>query len=491
MNARLARVVAIALAVLASGCGDRVLWDRWQAERLLWLAERASERAGRGSEALRALEPAYERIVAAYPAARWSAPARQAGPARDVAEVAARAQGRLATLALDRGDAGLAADRAERLASDWAVVPDLAALGFARLAQARIRLGDEAGAQAALEAVLTHVPLVSEHGFGILRVAAEAPLDLARLARARGDEPAAQSALLRAEARAIEAMAHAGPELAAALADLRWQYRAARGDVTGALAMGHALALQADEEARLPRLLDLAHAALGLGQPESALVYARIAEEAPGRRLGAAAMLVRARAHLAVAEPESALTTLDRLAERWYDIGTLSPEARFLRAEALAALGREEAARAERKALVAAHPAHALAFRALQRIVAHHTQAGQGELARLEGAQALETIDRTLAHHRDPGVQRDALRTRSEILDLLGRRAEADSATVDLFVRFPDDSAVQARLLEAADRWPAASADRAALWRLRIASRSMSPELRARARRGLPEGDAR
>ena len=125
------------------------------------------------------------------------------------------------------------------------------------------------------------------------------------------------------------------------------------------------------------------------------------------------------------------------------------------------------------------------------RVVAHHVDAGQPELARLEGAQALATLQRTLTQHRDPGVLREVIRARTEILERLGRTAEADSSAFDLFGRFPDDSIAQTLVLTAVGRWPPSAGAQAALWRARIASRSMSPEVRARARRESRGVDAR
>lgn len=478
-------LAALAVLVLVlAGCGDEGRWSRWQAERALWKADLERQRAGRGSAESRTVEAPYLAILARFPAEQWAPHAVTPGIERDVATAVTRAHWRLAQLALDRGDAALAASRAEEMAARWEAVPALAALALDRLAEARIRLGDEAGAQAALERIIVTAPLISDEGFGIMRVVAEAPLALARIARAAGDEPSAQSALLRAEARAVEALPRASGGIAAGLERYRWQVRAARGDRAGALEHGHAIAMESRGDEQLELLLVLAEAALELGLPDSAVSYARESESAPSRLIGGRAMLASARGQLALGRPDSALGVLDRLVDRWYDIGALSPDARYLRAEAMDRLGREETARAERRALLAAHPTHPLAFLALEHIVSHHLDAGQWELARIEGDQALATLARTLETHRDPSVQRDVLRTRTGILERLGRVPEADSSAFEYFGRFPEDSVAQVTLLRGLDRWPSEQADQAALWRARIASRSMSPEVRARARAG-------
>lgn len=479
------------LALAASGCGDPDLWARWQAERALWLAERARSGAGIGSEATRALEPRFARIVEQFPASRWAPRALHPGVARDVAVVASQAQLRLAGMALDRNELALAAERAARLAADWEAVPPLAAPGLEQLASARIRLGDEAGAQRALEGIVRTAPLLAEDGRSLDRVAAKAPFTLARIARARGDEPAAQWALLRIEARAVEALPRADEGTRLAIEHFRSQVRIARGDLMGAFAKEHELAARSQPGEQAAALLDLAEAALDLGLPDRAMEFAREAETSLSRRVGGVAMLVSARCQLAIAQPDSALSTLERLSERWYDLGALTPEVRFLRGEALEMLQREESARSERKALIAGYPTHPLAFLALVRVVAHHVDAGQGDLARLEGAQALATLQRTLTQHRDPDVLREVIRARTDILERLGRTAEADSSAFELFGRFPDDSIAQALVLTAVSRWPPSRGSQAALWRARIASRSMSPEVRARARRESRGEDAR
>ena len=491
MSARAQAAGLVVLALTLAGCGDPELWARWQSERALWRAEHARSGAGLGSEASRALEPRFARIVEQFPASRWAPRAIHPGVARDVAVAASQAQLRLAGLALDRNDPELAAARAERLATDWEAVPLLAAPGLEKLAAARVRLGDEAGAQQALERIVSRTPLLAEDGRSLVRVSAQAPFALARIARARGDEPAAQWALFRVEAHALEALPRADEATRVAIEHFRSQVQIARGDRAGALAREHELAARAGPDSRAGLLISLAETALDLGLPDSALVFAREAEPSLSRRVGGVAMLVSARCQLAMAQPESTLATLERLSDRWYDLGALAPEVGFLRGDALEELQREESARAERKALIAGFPTHPLAFLALVRVVSHHVDAGQTELARLEGAQALATLERTLAQHRDPDVLREVIRARTDILERLGRTAEADSSAFELFGRFPGDSIAQALVLTAVDRWPPSSSAQAALWRARIASRSMSPEVRARARRESRGANAR
>src|SRR6185436_7627885 len=98
------RVFGAALcAAMLSGCGDPVLWSRWQAERAVFHAARVSGRIeSRGRSATvdeRALlERRLEGIEAEFPAARWGKPPAS-GPARDVALASSRAAMAYARLA--------------------------------------------------------------------------------------------------------------------------------------------------------------------------------------------------------------------------------------------------------------------------------------------------------------------------------------------------------------------------------------------------------
>lgn len=80
----------------------------------------------------------------------------------------------------------------------------------------------------------------------------------------------------------------------------------------------------------------------------------------------------------------------------------------------------------------------------------HHLQASEPELARLAGEEGIDQLGRLLVTNADPLVQRQARAVRAELLLLLGRTAEAESSFVDLWQRFPGDSAAQDGALRAA-----------------------------------------
>ena len=130
--------------------------------------------------------------------------------------------------------------------------------------------------------------------------------------------------------------------------------------------------------------------------------------------------------------------------------GALGPPARFARAGLLERLGQWERARAEYLALAAAYPTDPLAFLSAQRIVQHHLQRGEPELARVAGESAIANLEQLLAHNRDPQVQRRARAVRAELLLALGRLAEAEDALLEEWRLAPDDSTAQDAALRAA-----------------------------------------
>ncbi len=160
--------------------------------------------------------------------------------------------------------------------------------------------------------------------------------------------------------------------------------------------------------------------------------------------------MLAARAWEAKGEEDSAFAAYDALFSRWTDAGLVAPEAHFRRARLLESLGQWERARAEFVALAAAAPSDPFAFAAMLRVVRHHVGAGELDLARLEGENAIERLDYLLATNRDPSFQREAGVARAEMLQDLGHPARAESSLVDLWRRFPEDSTTESAVLRAA-----------------------------------------
>jgi len=450
---RTAAILA-ALGVLAAGCGDPTLWARWRIERALYHAQARERRVlARGSLARDAdfapLERRFAAIAAAYPASRWAA--APSGPARDVALAAARAAYEQASIAARRGGD----DRAEAL---WAKleVEDAALPGIviaSRLARARAldRLGryDEALAERAALAAMD--PTGDPDRVGPSADVLEAPLVLASELRARGRDAAADSALRGADAHLSAALARGRGADVLPLAEGVSRVRAARGDAAGALAALR-VALPGAADWEVPeRAQGLAARALEAGAPESVVAYSRwAASQSDTRRVAGQAWLVAAQAWERLGQPDSALADYDAILSRWTDPGALGPVARFRRADLLDRLGEWERARAEYLALQAAYPTHPLAFTSAQRIVRHHVEVNEPELARLAAQAAILNIDHLLATNRDRAVQRDGGLARAQLLLTLGRPREAEDALVQLWRSFPQDSAAQAGALQAA-----------------------------------------
>lgn len=468
------------LALVLAGCGDKVAWERWQAEREAWRIQHAQGEGGSGTSALLALEERHAALAQRYPAAVWSVRARTAGAARDIARVSAQAGLRAAELALRRGDPARAAERAEVVAEQWEGFPELSARAWALRARAEVQRGDEAAADTAW-ARAAEGPLVVA-GRGLERAVAEAAVALVRARLARGLAAAADAARHRAEARARPALADPVPLVRRAAALWLADLRAVAGDAAGAHAAA-CLALAAAETGEPGEItLAVAARALAIGLADSAIVHARALSAArDDRRLGGRALLVVARAERARGDAAAALAAVDALLERWYDPRELAAEARFERAEALAALGRWEAARAEYRALAAAHPTAPLAFLSLQRIVAHHARSGERDLMRLEGEWAMATLARAQQAYRDPGIQRELIAARTALAAVLGDAVE-DSLGRAWWERHPADSAAQRWMIEAVVRAPGEPGARQRLLS-RLARTSASPEVREAARR--------
>ena len=217
-----------------------------------------------------------------------------------------------------------------------------------------------------------------------------------------------------------------------------------------------------------PRALALANVAFEAGAWDTTLVYARWAYSGSNvRAVAGAALILAARAWEALGRPDSAFAQYDAVFDRWTDPGSVSPEAHFRRASLLESLGQWERARAEFAALTAAAPSHPLALEATLRVVNHHLRAGEFELARVEGGNGLDRMAYLLATNRDPQVQRLAGLAHGQLLLTLGYTARAESTLVDLWRRFPEDSAAEAAALRGAslaEHRPGGRASAAALY---------------------------
>ncbi len=485
-------VAATFVAALLAGCGDPVLWSRWQAERALYHAARSV----RGAEAGDPREAGPERaaaqrrlddIVSRFPASRWGAPPAH-GPARDVALASARASLSLARLAASAGEDERALQLWREALARWSALPGVVVTARAGSARALDRLGrfDEALRERMALALLD--PLGDPDRTGPVRQVLDAPVAVAAELRELGRPGEAAEILASADATFAAALSRARPADASALAGALARIRLARGNAPGALAaLRHPLATQRAWE-RPAQAVALAACALEGGVPDSAISYARWAASATNSRtVAGAALLLAARAWEAMGRNDSAFATYDALFDRWTDPGLVGPEAHFRRARLLEQLGQWQRARAEFVALAAAAPSHPYAFKAMLRVVEHHVGAGELDLARLEGENAVERMDYLLSTNRDARFQREAGVARAELLSDLGSFAPAESSLVDLWRRFPEDSTTQSGALRAAslaERRPGGRATAVAIYE-ELARRAISASVRRTAARNL------
>jgi tetratricopeptide (TPR) repeat protein len=441
---------------LVGGCGDPALWARWQAGREWFRAQAFESRVharGTPSEAdLDRVERRYRALLEKFPPETWAPATPGAGAAYEVATVSGRAGLALAACEANRGRHGVAEAELERLEPRVARLPGI--LLAARLARydALVRLGrfDDALAERSAVAQMdpNGDPGLSEPPPDVL----EAPLRLAAELRSRGREEDAGRVLREADARFTAALERAAPAARQAMALGLGSVRAARGDAAGALAPLRSQMLASDPGVRAEWAEVMAEYSMAAGAPDSALVYARWAMHADDtRRVAGQAMLVAAQAWEKLGRGDSALVAYDLALRRWQDPGVLGPVLRFRRAELLASLGKWELAASEYVTLAAKYPAHVLAMRSGQRIVAHHLEHGEPELARVAGEAALANLERLLGTNRDPDVQREARAARAGLLLDLGRLPEAEDALLDQWRRYPADSAAQEAGLRAAN----------------------------------------
>lgn len=227
------------------------------------------------------------------------------------------------------------------------------------------------------------------------------------------------------------------------------QARAAGGAVDAAMAaLRCALLEPAAASRRAEIVLQLGECALEAGRPDSARAYAFWVERGftDGRGEG---ILLEARAWELRGPPDSALDAYERFLDAYGDSPSQAA-VRFRRGMILERIDRWEQARSEFRALAAEQPSHPLAFAALLRIVNHHAVRGERDLARFEGRHGIETLERLIATHGDPGVVFAARRTRAEVLLLIEDYAAASQAFAELWSRYPETPAGMAAGVRAA-----------------------------------------
>jgi hypothetical protein len=309
----------------------------------------------------------------------------------------------------------------------------------------------------------------------------DAPAAVARELRETGRGPEAEVVLAAADSNFARGLVRSRGADELVMAGALAEIRVLRGDAAGALeALRSTLdGLRAWEVP--PRAVVLAECAFEAGEHDSAIAYARWGYSASiSRTVAGPALVLAARAWEAKDEADSAFAAYHAVFERWPDPGLIAPEAHFRRACLLERVGSWESAKSEFASLAAAAPTHPFAFQAILRVVSHHLRAGELALARIEGGNAVERLEYLLATNRDPQLQLQAGITRADLLLDLGHNAPAESALVDLWRRFPEDSAAESAALRGAalaERRPGGRAEAAAIYD-ELARHAESPPVR-------------
>lgn len=443
------RTAATAALIALAGCGDPDLWARWRAERDFWKASREVSRLEleprlATPEDWRRVAARFRAVAERFPATTWATPeALRRERAREVAALSGRAAIAAARMRESGGDldAALAGyrDAAGAYAGLWIVSLE-ARVGHAAALERAGRLRESA---AVYEDIAARFVLLDPESGAAVAAALEAPLRAADLLEAAGESDRADSVLRASERRVAAAFLDTrGQPARAAIAPPLARLRAALGRTDAALAaLREALpeTQAAGGRAGLARtLLALAEHAIDGGRPDSAFAYARWAAGAFAGPTRAAAMTLEARAWESAGPPDSALAAWGRFLELYPATVDGSTRARFRRGRILEERNRWERARGEYRVLIAADPTHELAFAALRRIVDWHAGRGEKELARIEAARGLESLDALIAAQRDETVQQLARRTRAELLLATEDWRPACSALSDLWNRYGD-----------------------------------------------------
>jgi tetratricopeptide (TPR) repeat protein len=109
---------------------------------------------------------------------------------------------------------------------------------------------------------------------------------------------------------------------------------------------------------------------------------------------------------------------------------------RFRRAELLERVRNWELARAEYRGLANSSATDELAFRSLERIVTHHLEAGEKEMARIEAKRALEAMDHLLTTVQDDATLLRIRELRARLLLDIGSWEQAYDALEELWTHY-------------------------------------------------------
>jgi tetratricopeptide (TPR) repeat protein len=468
------------------------LWARYRAERSLWYANRILERLRLGlsdkpAELAVDASVQLDRIIESFPASTWATPdALRRRMAADVARISGTAGLWRAQVDEDAGRQALAEREYETTGHDFTHLDAIAVPAAAGAGRCLERLDREEEAVEIRRSALQR-PWVDPAVADVYPDMPGLATDHVRLLEWLGRSADADSvrttllAMLSRERRRWTGKP-AACDLAVAAADLE----ASGGHLDAARqTLRYAMAEAAPAARRGEILVALARRSREAVAPDTVAAYAAwAAREFPGP-IEAETQLELARAWQAAGVAETALEVYKRLIDSMPQTAEVSAIARHERAALLERLDRWEAARSELRTLATLQPGHALGLDAQVAIVRHNVRAGEMELARIEGRQAIDALDRLLLVQRDAGVQRQARAARAEVLALIGKPREALHAYAQLWALAPGTPEADWGGWHALMIADTALGDRqaASRWAGQLATRAQDLEVRRRAQR--------
>lgn len=492
----IARRVLLALALLPLlGCGDPELWARYQAERGFWRARRMVERI-QVKPSLASLADyqaaidAFAAVEHRFPLREWAKPERvRSRRARDVAATSGDALIAIGRIEESRQRYDRAAEVYANAASDLIALPVVRLKALMAQAALFDRTEDSTHAHQVFVEIARTAPAVDPDLDEPIEAAVQAPLRVAEELRHRGAFASADSLLLLAEERLLpEATRRKGPGTGTLLWLNIGRLRAAR---TGALdsaldAVRQALAQAASRATRARLILTLGEFCLEGGRPDSALVYTAWASRGFGNEATVSAMLLTAQVWESV-DLDSAVAAYGRFIDRFRNRDPSVMAAKFRRAELLEHQGLWLQARAEFRGLATSSATDEYSLRAHERIVLHHLEAGEKEMARIEANRAMEAMDHLLTTVQDDATLLRIRQVRAQILLDVESWDKAFAALQVLWSHYPNlELGVQAgfRAAELAER-ELRDPGRARKLYEELATRSQNLADQAKARRQL------
>lgn len=486
---------ALAFAALLAGCGDPMLWTRYRAERAAWRAGRAIERIqinpklASPDDYARA-EAAVARVVEHYPPDRYATAEALKNPYRaDIARITGNAAVLEVRLREAQGRREGAAEAYARIIQVYAGVPAVVREALQARGATLLREDRNREAADAWRTLWERFPVVSEAADEANPDVLAAPFRAAEALDLDG-APREAEALLAGAARRMENVAgqRAGTPAAATLWEHAAEAESRAGDAEAAMrALQSGIAAPASDAERARMVMSLARDHLDRGDADSTLVYTAWALASFGPEVHTQAVLLGARALVAMGLPDSALTTLNAFLDGTRLGSDDWVRGRYERARILERQGVWEQARSEYRTIAAGAPTHVLAIEALVNIVRHHVAKHEDELARMEGRHALEAIDQVLGVSRDDSVQVHARRARGEVQLALGDAQGAYATWMELWRRYPGSAVAAAAGMDAAGLAAGRLSDRDGARALYagLADRAISPEIRERAQAAL------